>query len=218
MTDLFEPMAATASGSDGVWLTIAELAKRKGISRQSASERINRLEQDGLIATRHVGRSRMVELATFDRVVGQTGNAFREQGVQTKRETTEPQSSASAPPVSAALRDAQTERAQYESKLKALDYAERTGALVPIKGEHGVETALVKATEAILREMNAPLNWVNEILETVREGEPALRRLLRRKIHEQREAIAARLTAVAGEAAEGERSGVQVDLDFGGEE
>ncbi|MBD9445771.1 MULTISPECIES: winged helix-turn-helix domain-containing protein [unclassified Rhizobium] len=217
MTDLFEPMAVAAPGSDGVWLTIAELAKRKGISRQSASERINRLEQDGLIATRHVGRSRMVELATFDRVVGQTGNAFREQGAQTKREASEPQSSATTP-VSAALRDAQTERAQYESKLKALDYAERTGALVPIKGEHGVETALVKATEAILREMNAPLNWVNEILETVREGEPALRRLLRRKIHEQREAIAARLTAVAGEAAEAERSGVQVDLDFGGEE
>ncbi|MBB4590181.1 DNA-binding Lrp family transcriptional regulator [Rhizobium leguminosarum] len=210
MTDLFETTAASSPGSDGVWLTIAELAKRKGISRQSASERINRLEQDGLIATRRVGRSRQVELATFDRAVGQTGNAFREQGAETKRETTEQPT--------AALRDAQTQRAQYESKLKALDYAERTGQLVPIKGDHGVETALVKATEVIIRELGAPLNWVSEILDTVRDGEPALRRLLRKKIHKQREVIAARLTAVAGEAAEAEKVGVQVDLDFGGEE
>ena len=215
MSDLFETTAAP--GSDGVWLTIAELAKRKGISRQSASERINRLEQDGLIATRRDGRSRLVELATYDRAVGQTGNAFREQGAQTKRETAESSSSGQST-VSAALRDAQTERAQYESKLKGLDYAERTGQLVAIKGEHGVETALVKATEAIIRELGAPLNWVGEILETVREGEPALRRLLRRKIHEQREAIAVRLAAVAGEATEVEKVGVQVDLDFGGEE
>ncbi|NEJ81753.1 MarR family transcriptional regulator [Rhizobium leguminosarum] len=210
MSDLFETTAASSPGIDGVWLTIAELAKRKGISRQSASERINRLEQDGLIATRRVGRSRQVELATFDRAVGQTGNAFREQGAETKRETTEPPT--------AALRDAQTQRAQYESKLKALDYAERTGQLVPIKGDHGVETALVKATEVIIRELGAPLNWVSEILDTVRDGEPALRRLLRKKIHKQREVIAARLTAVAGEAAEAEKVGVQVDLDFGGEE
>lgn len=209
MSDLFETTAEP--GSDGVWLTIAELAKRKGISRQSASERINRLEQDGLIATRRDGRSRLVELATFDRAVGQTGNAFREQGVQTKRETAEPSTNA-------ALRDAQTERAQYESKLKALDYAERTGQLVSIKGEHGVETALVKVTEAIIRELGAPLNWVSEILETVREGEPALRRLLRRKIHRQREVIATRLAALAGEAVEAEKIGVQVDLDFGAEE
>ncbi|MBX5082153.1 winged helix-turn-helix transcriptional regulator [Rhizobium lentis] len=217
MTDLFQSTASSATGTDGVWLTVAELAKRKGISRQSASERIDRLERDGLIATKRDGRSRLVELATFDRVVGQTGNAFREQGAQTKREMAETQPAAQ-PPVSAALRDAQTERAQYESKLKALDYAERTGQLVAIKGEHGVETALVKATEAIIRELGAPFNWVSEILETVREGEPALRRLLRRKIHEQREAIATRLAAVAGEAAEAERIGVHADIDFGGEE
>lgn len=217
MTDLFENTAGSAPGSDGVWLTVSELAKRKGISRQSASERIDRLERDGLIETKRNGRSRMVELATFDRVVGQTGDAFREQGAQTKRDMADPQTDTPSP-VSAALRDAQTVRAQYESKLKGLDYAERTGQLVPIKGEHGVETALVKVTEAIIRELNAPLNWVTEIMETQREGEPALRRLLRRKIHEQREAIAARLASVAGEAAEAEKLGVQVDLDFGGEE
>jgi DNA-binding transcriptional ArsR family regulator len=215
MTDLLD-QTASVPAADGVWLTVAELAKRKNITRQSASERVARLERDGLIATRVVGRSRMVELATFDRVVGQTGNAYREQGQETKRETSE--QGGNLPAQNAALRDAQSERAQYEAKLKALDLAERTGQLVPIRGEHGMETALVKVTEAIVRDLGAPMNWINEILETAREGEPALRRLLRLKIHQQRETIANRLAAIAGEAAEAEKGGVQVDIDFGGDE
>jgi DNA-binding IscR family transcriptional regulator len=200
------------SGSDGVWVTVAELARRKNISRQTASERIARLEKDGLLATRLNGRSRLVELATFDRVVGQTGNAYREQGQETKRATE------ITPPAGAAMRDAQSERAQYEAKLKALDLAERTGQLVPVRGEHGVETALLKVTELIVRDLGTPMNWVNEILETAREGEPALRRLLRKKILELRSSIANRLTSIAGEAAEAEKAGVLVDIDFGGSE
>ncbi|NTI92269.1 winged helix-turn-helix transcriptional regulator [Agrobacterium rhizogenes] len=212
MSDLLD-QTASMPAADGVWLTIAELAKRKNITRQSLSERVARLERDGLIETRQVGRSRLVELATFDRLVGQTGNAYREQGAETKRETADP---ALQSPASAALRDAQSERAQYEAKLKALDLAERTGAVVPVRGEQGVEAALVKVTEAIIRELGAPMTWVNEILETVRDGEPALRRLLRKKIHKQRENIANRLASIAGEAAEAEKSGVQIDIDFDG--
>jgi DNA-binding IscR family transcriptional regulator len=213
MADLID-QATAASASDGVWVTVAELARRKNITRQTASERVARLEKDGLIQTRIEGRSRMVELATFDRLVGQTGNAFREQGQVSKREAAEPA------PITAggALRDAQSERAQYEAKLKALDLAERTGQLVPVRGENGIETALVKVTEAIVRDLGTPMNWVSEIMETAREGEPALRRLLRRKIFELRQSIANRLTEIAGEAAEAEKPGVQVDIDFDGSE
>ncbi|MDK4713003.1 winged helix-turn-helix domain-containing protein [Rhizobium sp. CNPSo 4039] len=211
MADMFDQVSS-APESDGVWVTVSELARRKNITRQTALERVTRLEKDGLLETRRDGRSRLVEMATFDRLVGQTGNAYREQGAETKR------SAEQQAPASAALRDAQSERAQYEAKLKALDLAERTGALVPVRGEHGIEAALLKVTEAIVRDLGAPMNWVSEILETVREGEPALRRLLRRKIHEQRETIANRLTAIAGDAAEAEKLGVHVDIDFGDNE
>jgi DNA-binding transcriptional ArsR family regulator len=199
----------------GVWVTIADLAKMKGVSRQTAHERVTRLERDGLVRIMQQGRSRLVELATYDRAVGQVGDASKEIGAETKREAA-PQ--APTLPQNATLRDAQADRAQYEAKLKALDYAERTGQLVPIKGPHGVEAALIRLSEHLLRDLNQPLSWVSEIMEKAREGEPALRRLLRGKIHEQRQAIATHVAAMAGEAAALDAGEVSVDVDFGDDE
>ncbi|MFD1328283.1 winged helix-turn-helix domain-containing protein [Mycoplana ramosa] len=198
----------TNSGPDGVWISVAQLAQQKGVSRQSLSERIDRLEREGRLITRRDGRKRLVELATYDRIVGQIGDGAREIGAETKRQGAAPQS------INGTLRDAQADRAHYEAKLKALDFAERTGQLVPLRGDHGIETALMKVSELVVRDLGAPLNWVSELLEAAREGEPALRRLLRRKIREQRELIAGRLAALAGEAEQAEKTGIQIDIDF----
>ncbi|QRM55136.1 winged helix-turn-helix domain-containing protein [Sinorhizobium sp. BG8] len=207
-----ENQSSTPTGDGGVWVTIADLAKRKGVSRQTVHERVARLEKDGLLATRRDGRSKLVELATYDRAVGQAGDAFRESGAETKRKA----AAADAAPVPAPLRDAQAERAQYEAKLKALDYAERTGQLLPIRGPHGIETAMIRITEELVRDLNAPFNWITDLMEAARQGEPALRRLLRSRIHEQRQTIANRMATILGEAAEAEKAGVELDL-FAGE-
>jgi hypothetical protein len=132
----------------------------------------------------------------------------KEIGAETKRDE-------GAPEANSGYRDAQTERAKYDAQLKALDLAERQGQLIPLRGEHGLETALVRVTEALLRDLGAPLNWVSEILEASREGEPALRRVLRNKVREQRTAMAQTLAKLAGEAAEAEKAGLQVDFMFG---
>jgi hypothetical protein len=42
-----------------------------------------------------------------------------------------------------------------------------------------------------------------------------MRRLMRKKIREQRAKIAESLAALAGEAAEAEKAGLQIDLMFG---
>lgn len=219
MTDINQTTDLPSDG--GVWVTVAELARRKDITRQTASEKVAKLESEGRIQTRRDGRSRLVELASYDRAVGQVGNASREMGAETRRDLdgrsdvapSSPQGPA-APPANAALRDAQTERARYDAQLKALELAERTGAVVPVKGDHGVETALVKVAEKMLRDLNAPLQWVTEIMSAAREGEPALRRLLRTKIREQRGKVASSLMELAGDAAESEAAGVTVDLDI----
>ncbi|OWV94256.1 hypothetical protein ATY81_12455 [Rhizobium sp. R72] len=192
----------------GVWITVAELARRKGVSKQTAAEKVNRLEDEGRITTRREGRRRLVELATYDRAIGVVGDAAKEIGAETKRDD-------GADPANSGLRDAQTERAKYDAQLKALDLAERQGQLVALRGEHGLETALVRVTEALLRDLGAPLNWVSEILEASREGEPALRRVLRNKVRDQRTAMAQTLAKLAGEAAEAEKAGLQVDFMFG---
>ncbi|NLS02310.1 winged helix-turn-helix transcriptional regulator [Rhizobium sp. P32RR-XVIII] len=200
----------TGPASDGLWVTVAELARRKNITRQTASEKIARLEKDGLLQTRKDGRSRLVELATFDRLIGETGDAFKEQSAQTKR---------AAQIAATPLRDSQADKVLYEAKLKALDFGERTGQLVPLQGDHGIEAALVKVSDKIVRDLGAPMNWVTDLIEAARNGgEPALRRVMQGKIRDLRKAVAEHLMELAGEANEAERSGIQVDIHFEGDE
>jgi len=183
MTTL-QPAGSDASlppAGGGVWISISDLAKRKGIHRQSAKERVDRLVERGVLETRFEGRSRMVDLAAFDRAVGQVGDSTKEQAEETKRqiniEETTPR-----------LRDAQTERAQYEARLKALDLAERQGELVPIKD---LERALVRAATAITRILDQSLNWSGDLAEAAANGgQSAVSRVLRQKGQAQRQAVA----------------------------
>jgi DNA-binding transcriptional ArsR family regulator len=210
MTDL---LTGSDGGALGHWLSVAELAKLKGLSRQTVTEKIDRLEREGKLQTRREGRSRLVELATYDRIVGQVGDASREIGAESKR------GGKGQLNESGALRDSQAVRAQYEAKLKALDYAERTGQLVPVKGDHGVEAALMKVGDKVLRDLGAPMTWIDEIMSAARISEPELRRLMRRKITELRQQVANNLLQIAGDATAAENDGsVQIDLHFDGDE
>lgn len=198
----------TAPEAGGVWITVAELARRKGVSKQTAAEKVNRLEGEGRIVTRRDGRKRLVELATYDRAIGAVGDGAREIGAETKRDQAGEQPGNQ-------LRDAQTEKARYDAQLKALELAERQGQVVPLRGEHGLERALISVTEKLLRDLNAPMNWVSEIMAAASESESAVRRLMRKKIREQRAQIAENLAQLGGEAAEAEKGGIQIDLMFG---
>jgi DNA-binding Lrp family transcriptional regulator len=189
-----------------IWLSMSELARQKGIKRQSLHERINRLERDGLIVSRRKGRSRHIDVAAYDRAVGQVGDEFKEQSADTRRD--EPLTN------SPKLRDAQADKAVYDARLKALDYGERIGNLVPRRGEHGIETALIKISEVILLDMGDPINWASDMMEAARKSEHDLRRLLRQRVHELREKIAKRLLTLASEAESDSAGGVQVNIDF----
>ncbi|MFN3508783.1 MAG: hypothetical protein ACK4ZU_14985 [Allorhizobium sp.] len=192
---------------EGLWMTIAELARLKGISRQSAAERVDRLERSGQLSTRRQGRSRLVDLASYDHAVGQAGDAAREIGAEMRR-------GASTAAPTAALRDAQTDRAQYEAKLKALDFAERTRQLIPVKGEHGIEAALIRVSEVLIRDVGAPLQWISKLYEAARQGEPQLRRVLREMINTMRADMAKHLLELATEATLAEEAGIEIDIHF----
>lgn len=194
----------------GLWITVAELAQRKGVSRQTAAERVNRLEDEGRIATRREGRSRLVDLAAYDRAVGVVGDAAKEIGAQTKRDEGGGENSG--------LRDAQTDRARYEARLKALDFAERSGMVIPLKGEHGIEGALIKICDQVLRDLGAPMQWVDDLMEASRKGEPHLRRVMRGKVSDLRRLVAEHLLELSGEAAKAEADGININIHFDGDE
>ncbi|QKV20253.1 winged helix-turn-helix domain-containing protein [Oricola thermophila] len=187
-----DPIADADDG--GVWITVAELAKRKGVSRQAAAKRVASLEAAGKIETRKRGRSRLVELAAYDRAVDEVGDAAKESAAETTRQ-----------PASPALRDHQAERAKYEARLKALDLAERERKLLPIDGEHGIEAAATRIGVALAKSFDGLARYADDIAAAVsKEGTTGARRVLKDIARSERQKIADMLAAIAsvGEAAE----------------
>lgn len=184
-----------------VWVTSAELAKRRGVSRQAIGKRLDQLEAEGRVVTRREGRSRLVDLASFDRAVGDTGDAVKEQAAETVRET-----SAKASP---AMRDAQTERAQYEARIKALDLADRRKQVLPIAGEHGIEAAATRIGLALARDLDAMVRHADDIAAAVgKEGAAGARRILKEIATRARQTVAASLAEIAAEGAAAEKQGL----------
>lgn len=211
--------------NDGVWLTVSEIARRKGVSHQAVSKRVKSLEADGKISPRPDGRRTLVDLVEYDRAVGDFGDGSREAAADTVRSAKQGQASkpGSVPDgikpsvVPDGMRDAQLERVRYDAKMRALDFAERTGQLVPVSGPGGIEDAMVAAAEKIISVLDLMLRAAPDLVIAAREGEPAARREIRKVIHSQRVAIgdAMRLLEEQGrkiEAAGGIETEVDIDL------
>lgn len=198
MTELTNP--------PGIWISISELARRRGISKVSAKERVDKLEAKGLVTTMRQGNKRLVELAAFDHATGSTGSAVKELAAETSKDR--------AAVASPAYRDAQTERAQYEAKLKALDLAERMKMVVPLKGEHGVEAAAATIGAALVRDLESLPRMAEEFATAVsKEGVAGARRLLKEFVLKVRKDFAASLAIIADIGRQAEAAGsIEVDL------
>jgi len=132
---------------DGLWLSISDIARERGKSRQAIAKRVDSLVEAGLLDTRPgPGGTKLVNLAQFDRAVGEVGDAFKESAAETRAEAEAETNS----PASPALRDHQSRAAQYTADLKFLDLEERLGRLVPIDE---AKAGGVKIGEAVVRIM-----------------------------------------------------------------
>lgn len=178
---------------DGLWETVADLARRKGIARQSLHERIDRLESDGLITVRREGRTKLVNVAEYDLAVGQTGDAFKEAGAETRAEI-----EGGDAPASPALRDHQARAAQYSADLKFLDLEERLGRLVPIDE---VKAGGVKIGEAVVRILGRLPTYAEGMTAVaVKDGVQGARGMLKEMERELRTAIAEEVGKIVGAA------------------
>lgn len=116
----------------GVWVTCAELARRRGVSRPAITKRVDQLEVEGKIHSRREGKSRLVDLAAFDRAVGEVGDAVKEQAAESSRRKVSPM-----------MRDAQAERAQYEARLSEARTAMQLQKNVNGTGRAGAVPAVI---------------------------------------------------------------------------
>jgi DNA-binding MarR family transcriptional regulator len=199
------------AGAGGVWVTCADLARRRGVSRAAITKRVNKLVADGLIAVREDGASRLVDVVSFDRAIGETGDAIKEQAAATRKAA----AGGAAGKPGAAMRDAQTERAQYEARMKALDLAERERQVLPIKGPHGIEAAAIRIATVLARDLDGMAARADEVATAVsREGVAGARRVLKEIAFRMRQSLAASLAEIAADGEAAEREGpIEADLE-----
>jgi len=117
------------SGAEGLWLSISDLAAEKGLGKAAVSERISRLEAQGLLRTRAgKGRVKLVNVAAYEDAVGQTIDLARHQGQNTRKGGV-PLTSAPGDPVYTAE---QARRMAYQADREKIALGRDLDLLVPV--------------------------------------------------------------------------------------
>ena len=130
------------------WISISELARRKGISPQGAHDRIKRLgERIELKPGR--GRERLVNVAQYDRLTAETTHLPQAQAAATVRALADLALPPGADGKTTTIIEAQRQKLLYDAGLTAIKFAEARGAVLPIAGEHGVEQAMREVGDAL---------------------------------------------------------------------
>jgi DNA-binding MarR family transcriptional regulator len=152
-------------GHDGLWVSVSDLAARKGVTKQTIAEKVSKLEAGGLLETRPgKGRTKLVNLAAYDRAIGSTGDAVREMAAATKAAMQAPAAPTVTDGSEPVLAKEQARRLAYQADLAKLDLDERLGKLLPIDD---VEAAMVRCAEALTRSLDQMPTRADELAAAV---------------------------------------------------
>lgn len=228
--------------NDGLWLSLTDLAKAKGVTKQTISEKVTRLERDSALRTRRgLGGAKLVDVAQYDRLVGETSDLARVQAASTARalraqergeSTLQPGSSfspqqsaaagesANAPAASSAadssFAEAQKRKTQYEAAIKALDFGERSGQLVATRDVEGVVHRILDAS---IGAIDALALRADEIAAAAsRNGVAGVRQVLNDAVFKLKASIANAWRELEAISRASEGAGVEVDLELPEEE
>lgn len=166
---------------DVLWISISELATRKGVTKQTISERVGKLVNAGKLTTKPgKGKSKLVNLAEYDRGVGEITDLSKEQGAQTKAAAKSDEATGRDP----TFVSEQARRAGYEAELKRLDLEERLGRLREVDE---IVAAAVMCGETIVRELESMILRADEMAGAVaKDGVSGARAVLKVMIFDAR--------------------------------
>lgn len=172
---------------DGLWVSVSDLAKAKGVTKQAASKRVARLERDGLITTRMAkGGLKTVNLAEFDRAVNQHSSP-----AQTVHDESEGPVGSSDPVYAKEL----AREKAYKADLAKLDLDERLGKLVPVDE---VTKAAIKVAERFVKLVDQLPARADDVAAAVaKDGSLGARSVLKDLAYEIRDFMAAELSQMA---------------------
>lgn len=189
-------MLTDAAGTvDGpaLLLTISDLAKRKGVSKQAISKRVARLQSEGRLTTHEGARGgKLISMAEYDRVVGEVSDLGRETAAATVKRAAAFVPGANAGPV---YTDEQARLAAYKADLAQLDLNERLGKLVEVEK---LAEAGARIAEALVRVIEGLVGRADEVAAAVaKDGRTGARDALKVASRDLREALARELVALA---------------------
>ncbi len=170
--------AAAAINSDqarvGLWLSVTELARARGISKPAVTQALKRWSAAGVvITTRKDGKALLVNVAEFDRARG--GEVADPAHVAA--EATKKAADAGAELSGPAISRERARREAYEADLAMLKRDELLGRLVPVDE---LESAAIACGEAAVRAIDAIVNRAEDIAEAVaKNGVPGARVVLK---------------------------------------
>jgi hypothetical protein len=187
-------MSEEEDSPQGLWLSLKELASRRGVAKSSLHERLGKLAQSHSISTRKEKGVLYINVAEFDRAAGEATD-LRASTRHTPQRPDEPSDSA-------IYTREQARKASYMADLAKLDLDERRGLLIEAAD---VEAAATHAAELVLHELNALVPLAEAHADIVaREGVIGLRRAYKEFVNGQRTAIADALREIGQNAADDE--------------
>lgn len=177
---------------DAAWVSISELARLKGLSKAAVSERVKGLIQKGQLSTKPgKGKVVLVNLAAFDRVLGETTDLAKAAGAETKRQAALPSPRDDGAPSYTAE---QARHMAYKAESARLDLEERQGKILLVTD---VVNAINAAGDAIARALDQLPTMSDDIAAAVGQaGASGARAALKAKARDLREHFAKELAQV----------------------
>ncbi|KFC63989.1 MarR family protein [Bosea sp. LC85] len=174
------------------WVSVSDLARLKGLSKAAVSERVKGLVAKGQLSTKPgKGKVVLVNLAAFDRVIGETTDLARAAGAETRRQHSAPPQADPTAPIYTAE---QARHMAYKAESARLDLEERQGKILPIAD---IAQAVTVAAEALARAIETLPSLADDIAAAVAQsGSAGARTLLKTKARETRELMTLELGKV----------------------
>ena len=195
---------------DDDWVSVSELARRKGISKQAVHKTVGRLVEQGLIQTKQgAGSSKLISFQAYEAAVGRTIDGIR---AENGRASTPSTSQPSNTPVDARLTPSDKLVLSEQQARRTKIIADRQQILLEtelkqlIRADE-VSIAIDACAEVIIRSLDQLPTHADALVATAAEGVFAVRAKLKELGAELRKSMERALTNLAA------RSGLPDDAE-----
>ena len=213
-------MTVATDKVDGVlWLSMAEIGRRRGKSREAIRKRVDRWVGDGVLSTRPGPRgATLVNIVAFDRLASDDtdpAQALRnggdldgegESAAVANAGSAGEENSGDKSPGSGSFAAARADRESYQAENARLDLEERLGRLADREEVGRLQMDVFRRVRDRL--LSVPAR-IQDRLASAPDG-PAMRRILTEELRRELDGLADKLEALASEGGE-----LDLDIDDG---